>query len=130
MTTMIAREPSQDILEIVVDVADRVHQRLGPRTSVDQYETEFVDEIGSRGVEVSRRQATTLSLNGTPAGTYLADVLLENDVMVEFKQMRAITTDDLVRFARFLRSLGCRRGMIINLSAPELDYRCLNVSED
>ena len=120
----------KDIQEVILDVADQVQRRLGVRTTIDEYESRFVEEIDARGVQVSRRQATTLSLNGTPVETYLADVLLENEIVVEFKRMPAITRTDIMRFARFMRAQGLRKGLIINLSAPDLDYRQLDLSDD
>ena len=122
--------PGMDIQNVVLDVSLDIHQRLGARSTIDEHENLFVDEIGSRGIHVSRRQSTTLSFNGSPVRTFLADVLLEDRVMVEFKSIPAITSDDLIRFAQYLKSLGFRRGLLINLSGPELDYRQLDLGED
>ena len=119
---------SLKLRRLVLDAAGAAHQRLGPSPSVDQMEKQFVDEVVSRRVQVTRRSDTVLSFGGRPVQTFLADVVLEGRLMVEFKRLPTITSVDLYRFARFLETSHLREGFLVNVSASGLDCRYMNVS--
>ena len=116
--------------KLVVEAADAVHRRLGNQSSVEQVERHFVDEVVSRQVHVTRRGDTVLSFAGRPVEKFMADVLLDDRLMVEFKRLPAITSEDLYRFARFLESLHLREGFIVNVSTSGLDCRYMRLSEN
>ena len=113
---------------VVLDAVGAAHRRLGPTPSVDQMEKRFVDEVVSRSVQVTRRSDSVLSFGGRPVETFLADVVLEGRLMVEFKRLPTITSSDLYRFARFLETSHLREGFIVNVSASGVDCRYMNVS--
>ena len=98
--------------------------------TVDQAERHFVDEVASRHVHVTRRSDTTLTFGGTPVEKFMADVLLEDRLMVEFKRLPAITSEHLYRFARFLETSHLREGFIVNVSSSGLDCRYMCLSEN
>lgn len=121
---------SRELHRTILNVADAVHRRLGPNSTVSEMERRFVDEIVARRVRVTRRNDTTLTFGGRTVEKILADVLLEDQVMVEFKRLPTVTAADLYRFAQFLKGAHCREGFIINLGGAGLDCRYLRVTEN
>ena len=114
----------------VFEVADRLKEQMIPGLTVEEIEREFVDEVGRRQVQVTRRNNTLLTFDGKPVETFLADVVLEGRVMVEIKRLERVSSADLYRFANYLKSSEMDEGFIISLSGERLDCCYMNVSEN
>ena len=115
---------------IIQSVADDLHKRLGARLTVDEMETHFVDEVTKRSIRITRCNDTQLSFGGSPVEKILADVLLEDRLLVEFKRMPCVTSADLYRFAQFLKTSKISEGMLINLSASGQECCYMNVRDN
>ncbi len=114
----------------VFEVADRLQGQMAPGVTVDEAEKRFVDEVTRRKVRVTRRNNTLLTFGGRPVETFLADVVLEGRVMVEIKRQQRVSSEDLYRFARYLKSAEMDEGFIISLSGATLDCCYMNVAEN
>lgn len=111
-------------------VADGLQQRLGPCLSIERMEAGFVDELTRRHVRITRRSDTLLTFGGRPVEKVLADVLLEDRFMVEFKRLPSVTDADLYRFAQFLKVSEIPEGLIINLSPAGHECCYLSVEDN
>ena len=120
----------RELHRTILSVADVVHRRLGVQSTVDEMEKRFVDEIVARRVRVTRRNDTTLTFGGRSVEKILADVLLDDRVMVEFKRLPTVSAADLYRFAQFLKGAQCQEGFIINLGRAGLDCRYMKVTDN
>lgn len=116
--------------EAVLAVADELHKKLGPRLTVDEMEAHFVDEVTRRSIRITRRNDTRLTFGGRPVEKNLADVLLEDRLLVEFKRLPHVTPADLYRFAQFLKTSKIGEGMLINLSASGQECCYMNVPDN
>ena len=123
-------DKSLKLRQLVLDAAGAAHRRLGSSPSVGEMEKQFVDEVVSRRVQVTRRSDTVLNFGGRPVETFLADVVLEGRLMVEFKRLPTITSVHLYRFAQFLETSHLHEGFLVNVSASGLDCRYMNVNEN
>jgi GxxExxY protein len=90
------------------------------------YENGLVHRLRKKGIVVRQQHALEVcDEDGTCLGNYIADLFVEDELIVEVKAERAISSADLAQVLGYLR--GCRRrhGMLVNFGAPRLEVRKL-----
>lgn len=90
------------------------------------YENGLVFRLRKKGVEV--RQQHPLEVrdeDGSCLGNHVADLFVEDELIVEVKAERAIDPENIAQVLGYL--LGCRRrhGMLVNFGSPRLEVRKL-----
>lgn len=85
------------------------------------YERAMVNRLSKLGLEV-RPQAplNVYDEDGTLLGEYFADLLVEDQLLVELKACSSITNDHISQLLGYLRSSRIENGLIINFGAPRL----------
>ena len=105
----------------VVDAARRVHARLGKRRPVDVYENELMEELRMRGIGVREGKTTQILFGGRSAGVYLADIVLDGNVLIEIKRAQRLTDQEKERFGCFVREFRYQRGYLMNFAGDDLE---------
>ena len=67
--------------------------------------------------------------DGTILGDYLADLLVEQQLIVELKACKTLTDEHVAQLLGYLRSSRMEHGLIINFGAPKLEIRKFALSE-
>lgn len=114
------------LADIVRETSFELHSFLRHGHFERIYENGLVHRLRNKGVNV--RQQYPLEVrdeDGTCLGNYVADLLIEEELIVELKAERAISSADIAQLLGYLR--GCRRrhGMLVNFGAPRLEVRKL-----
>jgi GxxExxY protein len=61
--------------------------------------------------------------DGTPLGDFYADLLVENQLVVELKAVRAVTDEPVSQVLGYLRSSRTETGLLINFGSPILHVK-------
>ena len=61
--------------------------------------------------------------DGTVLGDYFADLLVEQQLVVEIKAGKALADEHVAQLLGYLRSSGIEHGLLINFGAPKLEFR-------
>jgi GxxExxY protein len=107
--------------QVVLDAARTVHQRLGKRCSVEQYEEELVGELRMRGIGVRDQRNTRIFMGGQNGGVYLADILIDGETLIEIKRAERLTEAEKERFGRFVEEIKYQRGYLMNFAGEDLE---------
>ena len=67
--------------------------------------------------------------DGTVLGEYLADLLVEQVLIVELKACRALANEHTAQLLGYLRATRMEHGLLINFGSPRLDIRKFVLSE-
>ena len=86
MSVLIHKELSDQVLGAVFSV----HNVLGPGLLESAYEGALVIELKHRGLAFDRQQVYPLSYKGELAGAYIADLVVENIIILELKSVQAL----------------------------------------
>ena len=105
----------------VLDAAKAVHKRLGKRHPVERYETEMTAELTRRGVGIRGQKNTRILFGGTTTGVYLADILIDGNVLVEIKRAERLTEAEKESFRDFIESNEYQRGYLMNFAGDDLE---------
>ena len=77
------------ITEIIIGLAFKVHNILGPGFAERVYENALVHELRKAGLHVLQQEPIEVWYDGILVGDYTADLIVEHEVLVENKAVRA-----------------------------------------
>lgn len=61
--------------------------------------------------------------DGAPIGSYIADLLIEETLIVELKTVRALAPEHTAQLLAYLKSTRIEHGLLINFGAPHFQIR-------
>ena len=105
----------------VLESARAVHKRLGKRHPVERYEAELTAELTRRGIGIRDQKNTRILFGGTSTGVYLADILIDGEVLIEIKRADRLTEAEKESFGSFIRDNKYQRGYLMNFAGDDLE---------
>ena len=104
------------VMNDVLDVAIEVHRELGPGLLESAYEAIIADELLTRGHIVQRQLVVPIRFKErTYDRGYRLDLLVDHLVVVEIKSAERHAPIFEQQVLTYLRGLGLRHGMVVNL---------------
>ena len=111
----------EDITDIVIGCAMKVHSALGPGLLESAYEICLVHELKKNGVNVLSQVALPVFYDGVQLDVgYRIDVLVEDCVVVELKSVEKLTSLYQAQLMSYLKLSGKRVGLLINFNTEHL----------
>lgn len=96
-----------------------LHKFLKHGHSEKVYENGLKNRLRKDGVKVEQQfPISVFDEDGTPLGEFFADLLVEDEVIVELKAVRAITDEHVAQLLGYLRATGRSYGLLVNFGAP------------
>jgi GxxExxY protein len=106
-----------EVAKQIVDAAYRVHTSLGPGLLESVYEVVLAYELEKRGLHTVRQQAVPIVYQGIRIEMgFRADLIIEDQVMVEIKSVEAIAPVHKKQLLTHLRLADKRLGLLINFN--------------
>lgn len=119
-STLMHAETTQVILGAFYDV----YNQLGPGFLESVYEGSLQIVLEEAGVAIQRQPEVLVHFRGRPVGKYMADLLVENKVIVELKAIRAMTSVHEAQLINLLKASGVEVGMLLNFG-PRPEFKRL-----
>ena len=119
MSVLIHKELSDTVLGAVFSV----HNVLGPGLLESAYEGALVIEPKHRGLRFERQQVFPLYYKGELAGAYVADLVVENTVLLELKSVQVLTGAMEAQVINYLRLSGVPVGYLINFRNTRVEWK-------
>lgn len=118
-------EPGQGLIHrelsyAINGAAIEVHKHIGPGQLEAVYERALCEELGMRGIAFDRQVPVQAMYKGRLVGAYYADVIVENQVVIELKVVAKILPAHRQQVLTYLRATRLRLGLIMNFNAPVL----------
>jgi GxxExxY protein len=106
-----------EVAKQIVDAAYRVHTSLGPGLLESVYEVVLAYELEKRGLHTVRQQAVPIVYQGIRIEMgFRADLIIEDQVMVEIKSVDAVAPVHKKQLLTHLRLADKRLGLLINFN--------------
>ena len=101
----------------VIGLALRVHRQLGPGLLESVYEEALCFELQQAGIAHERQAAVPVVYGNVelPAG-FRADVLVEDDLLLEIKSVESLSRLHEAQVLTYLRMTGRRTGLLLNFN--------------
>jgi GxxExxY protein len=107
--------------EQVIGAAIEVHRALGPGLLESAYQQCMAHELNLRGLRFGIQVPIPVLYKGLPLDcTYKADLIVEDDVLVELKSVDHVTGVHQAQLLTYLKLSGTRVGLLINFNVRRL----------
>ena len=112
---------TQQIMELcnkVRKTAYAIHQYHGNGYLEKVYENALVHRLSMLGLEIKQQhQLVVYDEDGTAIGEYCADLLIDNELIVELKACRTLTDEHYAQLLNYLKGTGIEHGLLINFGS-------------
>ena len=103
-----------EISKIIVDVAYKVHCKLGPGLLESVYEEILYFEFLKLGLKVQRQKVVPVVWDDILG--FRADLIIENKVIIELKSIENIAPVHQKQLLTYLKITGIKLGLLINFN--------------
>ena len=110
-------------IEAVVGAAFEVANILGPGFLEKVYERALVRELRLRGLSVRQQISIPVTYKGAVVGNYIADLLVENQLLVELKCVECFSNEHLAQCINYLKAARLRLALLINFQHAKLEWK-------
>ncbi|RMG28116.1 MAG: GxxExxY protein [Gammaproteobacteria bacterium] len=100
-----------------------VFRHLGAGFLEKVYERALVEELKSAGLSVAAQCPIKVHYKDKVVGEYVADMVVEDRVIVELKAHQELTKRDEAQMLNYLKATGLRVGLLVNFTYPKAVVR-------
>jgi GxxExxY protein len=111
------------LVEKVIGAAYEVSNVLGAGFLEKIYERALIEELCLRGLRVSAQAAFPVAYKGKQIGTYAADLVVEDQLLVEVKCVERFANEHLAQCINYLKASGLHLALLINFGHPKVEWR-------
>lgn len=104
----------------VIGAAIEVHRELGPGYNESIYEEAMAIELELRGIPFKRQLAMPVMYKGRVVGEGRLDMLVAEDLVVEYKAVESLLPVHLAQVLSYLKAVRRRLGLLINFNVAVL----------
>lgn len=95
------------------------------------YENALAHRLRKLGLEVKQQYPLKVfDEDGTLLGDYLADLLVEDSLVIELKTAKALALEHQAQVLGYLKSAKLEHGLLINFGSPKFEMRKFVWTED
>ena len=113
----------QEHTKRIIGAAMKVHSGLGPGFLETVYRRALAHELRKAGLKAICEYPTAVRYDGIDVGEFVADILVEDSVILEIKANLALVTANEVQLVNYLTATGIETGLLLNFGAESLQFR-------
>jgi GxxExxY protein len=114
-----------DITYAINGAVFEVNRVLGPGFLEKVYENALLIELKSRGLKAQSQIPIKVLYREDVVGEYIADILVEESVIVELKTVESLEKIHEAQLLNYLRATGIRLGVLVNFKHPKAEIKRL-----
>ncbi|HXG64183.1 MAG TPA: GxxExxY protein [Blastocatellia bacterium] len=112
----------KDLSFKVIGLAMDVHRKLGHGFLEKVYENAMMVLFRKAGIRAIQQAPIKVYFEGEVVGSYIADILVEEKVILELKALDKLTGAHRAQTLNYLKATGLRLAIIINFGGKRLEY--------
>src|SRR5271165_4691193 len=122
MATMGTEEDLAGLTERVLGAVFEVSNTLGAGFLEKVYERALLQELALRGISAIPQASFAVIYKGQSVGEYFADILVENELVVELKCVERLGNEHTAQCLNYLRASGRRFCLLVNFQRPKVEW--------
>ena len=103
-----------DITDLILNAFYKVHRQLGYGFNEKVYENSMAIELRKLGLKVAQQHEIEVFYNGQPVGTYFADLIGNDVVMLELKAVQQLADEHEAQLLNYLKATRIEVGLLLN----------------
>ena len=120
------RDPIMDLCDLVRETSYGVHHYLRNGHLEKIYENSLANRLRRKSLTLKQQfPIEVYDEDGTPLGHYTADLLVEDQLVIEVKACWTLAPEHTAQILGYLRGCRLHHGMLINFGAPKLQIKKL-----
>lgn len=112
----------KDLSYKIVGLAMKVHTDLGYGFLEKVYENALMVLREEHGIPAIQQAPIDISYHGRSIGTYFADILVDNTIILELKSQERIININKAQALNYLKATGYRLAILLNFSKTQLEH--------
>lgn len=109
----------------IIGCAFSVSNELGSGFLESVYEKAMMVALNTQGIAVRAQAPINVYFREVGVGVFYADLLVEDEVIVELKAVKALAAEHQAQVINYLQATGIEVGLLLNFGRPRLEYRRL-----
>lgn len=119
---------ADQLTEAIISAAIEVHRTLGPSLLESIYEEALCHEFTLVNIAFQRQVAVDVIYKGHVIQGQRIDLLVENEVIIEIKSLRALPDVATSQLLSYLKATNLKRGLILNFGEKQLSSGIKRIS--
>lgn len=116
-------DKTNEITEKIIGCAYTVSNALGSGFLEKVYENALAHEIHKAGLKVAQQYSIQVRYDGIVVGNFDADLLVEDQVLVELKAINAIDDIHMAQCINYLKATGLHICLLINFGKQRVQVK-------
>ncbi|MBX9635909.1 MAG: GxxExxY protein [Magnetospirillum sp.] len=112
-----------DITSIIIGAAFTVSNELGHGFLETVYKNALMEELGAQRLSVSKEKSYPVIYRQKQIGQYIADIVVENCVIVELKAADDLAQAHRAQLLNYLKASQLPVGLLFNFGRPKIQVR-------
>ena len=113
----------KELSYLILKCAFSVQNLLGPGLLESAYEGAFCVELAKAGISYERQKVYPLHYKGEYIGAYIADLVIDNKIIVELKSVHHLTRVMEAQLLNYLKLSKLKVGYLINFNSVRLEWK-------
>lgn len=109
--------------EQIIGCAYAVGNTLGHGFLEKVYENAIAHELVKGGLDVSRQQPIKVYYDGVDVGDYFADLVVDDEIIIELKAVKNIDSIHLAQCLNYLKATKKKLGLLINFGQKRVEVK-------
>jgi GxxExxY protein len=115
----------EELTDKIINAAIEVHNTLGSGFLEKVYENSLILELMSRDLLVEQQKNVKVFYKGLEVGNYIADIIVENKVVIELKSVKSLDPIFSCQLLNYLKALNMQVGLLLNFGNSKLEIKRL-----
>ena len=117
------REELNQVTEQIIGSAFTVSNELGSGFLEKVYENALAHELRKAGIRVKQQYPIQVYYDGIVVGSYVADLLVEDCVLVELKAIKTLGNIEMAQCLNYLKATDLRVCLLLNFGRPRVEVK-------
>ncbi|NIS37922.1 GxxExxY protein [Candidatus Saccharibacteria bacterium] len=113
----------KELTEKIIGCAYRVYNKMGSGFLESVYEKCLLIELKKAGLEVQAQHPITVFYDDEIVGEYVADIIVEDKVILELKSVRQVIIAHELQMVNYLTATHKDVGLIINFGEEKVEVK-------
>ena len=113
----------EDLTEKIIKAAMNVHNILGFGCMEKVYENSLMIEFELSDLKAMQQQPMKVFYKEKLVGDYIADVIVEDKIIVELKSIENLNKIHKVQLVNYLKAVNMEVGLLLNFGKEKLEFK-------
>jgi len=113
----------KELTEKIIGCTYRVYNKMGFGFLESVYEKCLLIELHKAGLKAESQKAVKVHYNGEVVGEFIADIIVEDTIILELKSVKQIVQAHETQLVNYLVATGKPVGLLLNFGEQKVDIK-------